>query len=1022
MSVSAQSLYRINVVQGSSVNNLLDEGRRLYEAGNFQDAVFKLRQAANDFNKQEDILKEAMTLTNLSLVYQRLGDWDKAKAVIDKSLGLLENPTSNEQKLKLLAAAYDVQGQLYLAQGQIESAIESFSAAINNYQESGDELGVIQSQINKIQAFLNSGRYRLASQIIQEIESNLRQQQDSTLKAIGLRSLGNTLRLVGNIKPAQDVLKESLKLAENVSSSQDISAALLSLGNIAKGEAKKYQYQGNIKEYQDKSEKALEYYERAITEALNIPRTRIKAQLNLLSLLVDNQLLLNAKEEENKKTYPVEKFDREESTSLIFGESNIVELDLTAEDNREQDFSIDEQRAEEELSFTQQLIIDIKSQLKKLPISQISVDARINLAGSMIALMNIEKIESQKINEQNNNTESQEITESNNNSELQDIAKQNNNTQSQEITDENDNTQSQYIVKQQNKIEPQDIAEQLSIAIKNAQKIKKQSSEAYALGKLGKLYENNQQLDAALKVTKQALSLAQSINAPDIAYRLQWQLANLLKNQASEEDSISEEIRQQMLSAYKAAIKNIESLRSDQVSMNRDVQFSFRDSIEPIYRELVGLLLQSSDETQPSDKDLAEARNVIESLQQAELVNFFRENCLNLNEIEIEKIDPKAAVIYPIVLKDRLEVVVSLPNNSESENEDKKNKTTLEHQTIVAPEFEAIVSELREVIAPPSKTTSRKIEDRTRDNLDTILDIARRRGIGVTPIDGTIVIAERQKLYKNIAGQVYDWLIRPFEKQIEASEVETLVFVLDGPLLNLPMAVLYDSQNDEFLMQKYAIALTPGLQLLDSKKRVKGELNAVKAGISEAVEDFSPLPYVEKELEAIEGEAPGKLILNEKFTIDVIENAIRSVSFPIVHLATHGQFSSDPEDTFILTWDDRLNVNQLNTLLQIREEIGTDTLELLVLSACETATGDKRAALGLAGVAVRSGARSTLATLWQVDDEGTKDLMIEFYKQLRDDISKAEALRRAQMALMEKDDTYKEPYYWAPFVLVGNWL
>jgi CHAT domain-containing protein len=138
-------------------------------------------------------------------------------------------------------------------------------------------------------------------------------------------------------------------------------------------------------------------------------------------------------------------------------------------------------------------------------------------------------------------------------------------------------------------------------------------------------------------------------------------------------------------------------------------------------------------------------------------------------------------------------------------------------------------------------------------------------------------------------------------------------------------------------------------------------------------------------------------------------------------LATHGQFSSNADNTFILTWDGRINVKQLDQLLRSREG-KLSPIELLVLSACQTATGDKRAALGMAGVAVRSGARSTLASLWSVSDRSTAFLMIKFYRELgKPEITKAEALRRAQVALLHQDD-YTSPYYWAPFVLLGNWL
>ena len=135
-------------------------------------------------------------------------------------------------------------------------------------------------------------------------------------------------------------------------------------------------------------------------------------------------------------------------------------------------------------------------------------------------------------------------------------------------------------------------------------------------------------------------------------------------------------------------------------------------------------------------------------------------------------------------------------------------------------------------------------------------------------------------------------------------------------------------------------------------------------------------------------------------------------------------FRSNPEETFIVTWGDRIKVKDFENILLAREEsLDAEPIELLVLSACQTAEGDKRAALGIAGIAVRSGARSTLATLWAVEDRSTVSLMNQFYEQLAstDTTSKAKALREAQIALMHSEN-YSHPYYWAPFILVGNWL
>jgi len=175
---------------------------------------------------------------------------------------------------------------------------------------------------------------------------------------------------------------------------------------------------------------------------------------------------------------------------------------------------------------------------------------------------------------------------------------------------------------------------------------------------------------------------------------------------------------------------------------------------------------------------------------------------------------------------------------------------------------------------------------------------------------------------------------------------------------------------------------------------------------------------VEKELQQIKALVPGTLLPNQEFTGESLRQQINAAPYPVVHLATHGKFSSSADNTFILTWDGRINVKQFDTFLRVRNQARGRAIELLVLSACETATGDRRATLGIAGVAVRAGARSTLATLWPVQDVATATMMPQFYRELATH-GKSEALRRAQISLSQN---FKHPYYWAPFVLVGNWL
>jgi CHAT domain-containing protein len=361
----------------------------------------------------------------------------------------------------------------------------------------------------------------------------------------------------------------------------------------------------------------------------------------------------------------------------------------------------------------------------------------------------------------------------------------------------------------------------------------------------------------------------------------------------------------------------------------------------------------------------------------AELDNFFRSACLSpkqdLDPL-IDQKDQQAAVIYPIILPNSLDVILKLPNQG------------LRHyRTLIAQDkMEGIVQNLRKYLKDVTRTAE----------------------------------------VKQQSQQIYDWLIRPAEAELANSSIKTLVFVLDGELRNVPMAVLYDKQQQKYLVQKYAIALAPGLQLLDPKPLQQVRLNVLAAGVEKerSLEnrEFIPLENVPRELESIQSEVPkSEKLLNQQFTETNLQNQLMATPFSVVHLATHGEFSSDPEKTFILTWDALLNVKRFDSLLRNSDENRSSTIELLVLSACKTAEGDKRAALGLAGVAMRAGARSTLATLWSVDDRSTADLMSEFYRELNAGVNKAEALQRAQLAVFAKE---KSPYFWAPFVLLGNWL
>jgi CHAT domain-containing protein len=232
------------------------------------------------------------------------------------------------------------------------------------------------------------------------------------------------------------------------------------------------------------------------------------------------------------------------------------------------------------------------------------------------------------------------------------------------------------------------------------------------------------------------------------------------------------------------------------------------------------------------------------------------------------------------------------------------------------------------------------------------------------------------------------------------------------------MAALYDGK--QYLLEKYSVAIAPGLQLLKPQTLAPQKLQAIAASVSQSNQGYQALPGVENELAKIDAQINTQVLLNQNFTQSNLQNTVDNHRFSILHLATHGKFSSNAKDTYILTWNGKINVKEFDTLIRSRGTDRSNRIELLVLSACQTAKGDPKATLGLAGLAVRSGASSTLGTLWAVRDRPTTKLITEFYQYLgQPDITRAEALRRAQLSLLQGE--YSHPVYWAAFVLVGNW-
>ena len=504
--------------------------------------------------------------------------------------------------------------------------------------------------------------------------------------------------------------------------------------------------------------------------------------------------------------------------------------------------------------------------------------------------------------------------------------------------------------------------ELLTKAISIAQQIEDTRAESYAIGSLGRLYEYQQQNNLAQKYSDRALKLAQAVQAQELAYQWDWQLARLQKTTDTSA----------AMTYYEQAFNILKDLRTDLVALNPEIRFSFRDNIEPIYREYVDLLLLAS---QPSQTNLQQAREVIEALQLAELDNYFQDTCIESQPVIVDNLDPNSAIFYSIILPDRLEVIVAVPG------EPLRNYK----QELSQAEIEQKITELI-----PQLSTGQYKNPQPKPELLAL------------------------------SHQFYDWFITPINEELSQKKIKTLVFIADSLLRNIPPASFYD--GDRYLIEQYNIAIAPSLQLTDPQFLDRQQAQVFTAGISEARQGFDELPGIESEITNIQKTFSADTLLNQSFTQLNFSSKLRSLPYQVVHIATHGQFSSQAEDTFILAWDEKISINELGSILRSQQLQTDEPIELLVLSACETARGDNLATLGIAGVAVRAGARSILASLWSVDDEATMKLMTYFYQELaKENVSKAEALRQAQIKTLQQE-IYSHPYFCAAFTLVGNWL
>ncbi|QIK38324.1 CHAT domain-containing protein [Caldichromatium japonicum] len=555
----------------------------------------------------------------------------------------------------------------------------------------------------------------------------------------------------------------------------------------------------------------------------------------------------------------------------------------------------------------------------------------------------------------------------------------------------------------------------LSIAAERAERSGRLRTQSQALGVSSELLEAEGRLAEARRLSERAIAAA-PLNAYDLRYQWEWRLGRLLRAQGE---------RKRAIAAYRRAVDHLQRIRSDIPIEYAEGRSSFRETLSPLYLGLADLLFQEAPGVaQETERQalLREGRETVEQLKLDELRDYFRDACILPLRKEIETLAPRTAVLYPVILDDRLELLVSTGRRLD----------------------QATVPVGREQVALTAEILALKLR------YDQPAEAESR--------------------------QLYDWLIAPIADLLQAQAIETLVFVPDGPLRAVPLAALRSPEG--YLIERYAVAIVPGLKLLQPESFKQGEVRVLLAGLSKPgpVVDELPgwwvdalieqyrrrgataetgerrgisvrvrgaserqrgsgpsrapthekiaalsLPGVAEEIDQLAQRVAGRALRDQDFVLNRFTSEVSGQPYRVVHIASHGLFQGPPEENFILTYDRKLDMKILASLLKPKE-LAAEPIELLVLSACQTAEGDDRTPLGLSGIAIQSGARSALGSLWPVGDATTQRLMGIFYEQLKQPgMTRVRALQIAQRSLLADPKTAR-PSDWAAFILVGNWM
>ena len=600
--------------------------------------------------------------------------------------------------------------------------------------------------------------------------------------------------------------------------------------------------------------------------------------------------------------------------------------------------------------------------------------------------------------------------------------------------------------------------EHYEASLKIFRKIGDRNGEATCLSNLGAV---SQQLQF-LEYTQQAIAIQKQIKDPEGLWKSWNNLADALENL----DRIDA-----VILAGKQAVNNLQGIRSGNTALEKKLQNSFLKNKTHVYHGLASLLIEQD--------RLAEAEQIMAMLKEEEYFDYIqrdgrgevleiRAGYTSAEQIVVAELDQLGKQLA--ILGEKYENLVKLSKIDEQAKAGLSAvKAELER---VEADFHQLLSTLQERLtqarskvaatefdSPRLKELQQKVLAKneaamistviTTDKLYLLLttphkQLVRHSDISAEKLNKLISGLHNSLRHpradltelKELAQDLYAQLVKPLESDLEQIKAKNLMWALDGALRYVPMAALFDGK--QFLIEKYGLSLyTPAAH------STWGEVDtaswrAVGLGVSQAFPGFGALPAVPHELRSIirqdindqSGALPGEIYLDRAFDRDRLESVVQKPENRVLHIASHFKLQSgDSSASKLLLGDgDTLSLNEFReqSVFELRN------VDLLTLSACDTAIGERGTGGEIESFAVlaqRKGANGVLASLWRVEDKSTALLMKQFYR-LRSktkSMNMAEALRQAQIALLKgeihsDEHDYSHPFFWSPFVMMGNWL